>query len=87
MAEGIYLPTGGVPEVPESGGRLGAGASGKPEPPIVDWGTWDGSGFWWSGVPFSDAYIQDTLRISTPGTYRYACLIHPPMVGTVTVTG
>jgi len=36
---------------------------------------------------YSDAYVKYTLRFSTPGTYRYACLIHPPMVGTVTVTG
>ena len=76
--EDIYLPAGGAPE-PEESDSL--------EPIIIDGGTWDGSGFWSSGVLYSDAFVQYTLRFSTPGTYRYACLIHPPMVGTVTVTG
>ena len=30
-------------------------------------------------------YVEYTMRISEPGTYRYACLLHPPMVGTVVV--
>ena len=72
-------PAGGAPEVPEM--------TDSAEPIEIDGGTWDGSGFWSSGVLYSDAYVQYTLRFSTPGTYRYACLIHPPMVGTVTVTG
>jgi plastocyanin len=76
--DAIYLPAGGAPEVPEPEG---------PGPVILDGGTYDGSGFWSSGVMFSDAYVKYTLRFSTPGTYRVACLIHPPMVGTVTVTG
>jgi len=76
--EDIYLPAGGAP-VPET--------LDSPEPIEIDGGTWDGSGFWSSGVLYSDEYVQYTLRFSTPGTYRYACLIHPPMVGTVTVTG
>lgn len=76
--EEVYLPAGGAPEV-EQHDTL--------EPIEVDGGTWDGSGFWSSGVLFSDAYTRYTLRFSTPGTYRYACLIHPPMVGTVSVTG
>jgi plastocyanin len=76
--EEIYLPAGGAPVVEEPDSL---------EPIVVDGGTWDGSGFWSSGVLFSEAYVKYTLRISTPGTYRYACLIHPPMVGTVTVTG
>ena len=76
--EEVYLPAGGAPEVE---------AADSFEPIVVDGGTWDGSGFWSSGVLFSDAYTKYTLRFSTPGTYRYACLIHPPMVGTVSVTG
>lgn len=75
--EEIYLPAGGAPQVEEPD---------SVEPIVVDGGTWDGSGFWSSGVLFSDAYVKYTLRISTPGTYRYACLIHPQMVGTVSVT-
>jgi plastocyanin len=76
--EEVYLPAGGAPEVEEQDSL---------EPIVVDGGTWDGSGFWSSGVLFSEAYTRYTLRFSTPGTYRYACLIHPPMVGTVSVTG
>ena len=74
----VYLPAGGAPEVEEQDSL---------EPIVVDGGTWDGSGFWSSGVLFSEAYTKYTLRFSTPGTYRYACLIHPPMVGTISVTG
>ena len=76
--EALFMPAGGAPEVEEPDG---------PGPIIIDGGTYDGSGFWSSGVLFSDAYVQYTLRFSNPGTYRIACLIHPPMVGTVTVTG
>ncbi|MEX1177289.1 MAG: hypothetical protein WEB09_02400, partial [Nitriliruptor sp.] len=64
------------------GGEAGEGA---PEPLVVDGGTWDGSGFWSSGVLYSEAYVEYTVRVSEPGTYRYACLIHPPMVGTLRV--
>jgi plastocyanin len=85
--EEIYLPAGGAPEPPRVDGPPGIANSEEGQPIILDGGTWDGSGFWSSGVLFSDAYVQYTLRFSTPGTYRYACLIHPPMVGTVTVTG
>jgi plastocyanin len=70
----------------DGGDGQDAGPPPEPEPIVVDGGTWDGSGFWSSGVLYSDLYVEYTLRISTPGTYRYACLIHPPMVGTVRVT-
>lgn len=76
--EGVYLPAGGAPEVPESP---------ISEPIVVDGGTYDGADFWSSGVLGSEAYVEYTLRFSTPGTYRVACLIHPRMVGTVVVTG
>lgn len=82
----IYPPAGGAPEVPEAEFSPGP-PQADAQPLIVDGGTWDGSGFWSSGVLFNQPYVQYTLRFSTPGTYRYACLIHPPMVGTVTVTG
>ena len=84
--EEIYPPAGGAPEVPDAEFSPGPPPE-NPQPLIVDGGTWDGSGFWSSGVLFNQPYVQYTLRFSTPGTYRYACLIHPPMVGTVTVTG
>ena len=83
----IYPPAGGAPEVPGMDGPPGLAPTDVPEPLIVDGGTWDGSEFWSSGVLFNIPYVEYTLRFSTPGTYRYACLIHPPMVGTVTVTG
>jgi plastocyanin len=76
--EAVYLPAGGAPEIGETQG---------PEPIVVDGGTYDGSGFWSSGVLFSESHVEYTLRFSNPGTYRIACLIHPPMVGTVNVTG
>lgn len=53
-----------------------------PEPVIVDAGEWGGSGFISSGVFWENAY---RLTFTTPGTYPYACLIHPQMVGEVVV--
>ena len=53
-----------------------------PEPVVVDAGEWDGSGFISSGVFFENAY---RLTFTEPGTYPYACLIHPQMVGEVVV--
>lgn len=82
--EAVYLPAGGAPEIQESEEIAAAEST---EPLVIDGGTYDGSGFWSSGVLFSEAYVKYTLRFSTPGTYRIACLIHPPMVGTVNVTG
>jgi plastocyanin len=85
--EAIYLPAGGAPEIAETDGPPEIADTASTEPIIVDGGTYDGSGFWSSGVLFSDVYVKYTLRFSTPGSYRIACLIHPPMVGTVNVTG
>jgi plastocyanin len=51
----------------------------------VDGGTYNGIGFFSSSVFGSDPYATYTLRVSKPGTYRYACLIHPAMVGTLVV--
>ena len=76
-------PAGGAKrfDVPEEE-RYG----GSPEPIEFDGGTYDGTGFWSSGTMDADPYIEYSMRITKPGTYRYACLIHPPMVGTVEVT-
>lgn len=69
-------------------------AGGSPRPPPVDFvsepmridgGTWDGSGFFSSGLLGSDPFATYTLRVSKPGRYKYACLIHPKMVGTLVV--
>lgn len=65
-----------LPEEPEEP------EEGPPEPVLVDAGDWDGEGFVSSGVLWGMDY---RLRFTTPGTYRYACLIHPQMVGTVEV--
>ena len=51
-----------------------------------DGGTFDGEGFWSSGLIGADPYLEYTMRISKPGTYAYACLLHPPMVGQIKVT-
>lgn len=69
-------------------------AGGSPKPPPVDFtsgpvevdgGTWDGSGFLSSGLLGGEPWAKYTLRVSKPGRYRYACLVHPPMVGTLVV--
>lgn len=70
-------PIGGHPEIPE---QEGEGIQ------KIDGGTYDGSGFYSSGLFSGEPYAEYTLRFSEPGTYRYACLLHPPMVGTVEVT-
>lgn len=51
-----------------------------------DGGTFDGKGFWSSGLIGGEPYLEYTMRISKPGTYAYACLLHPPMVGQIKVT-
>jgi plastocyanin len=53
----------------------------------VDAPAWDGKGFWSTGL--LDAFdnpVLYSLRITKPGTYKFACLIHPPMVGTLEVS-
>jgi plastocyanin len=79
MNEAVYDAAGGAPPVPEEG------EFDPTEPLVVDAGTYDGDGFWSSGVLWSEKYVEFTMRFSEPGSYPYACLIHPPMVGTVTV--
>ena len=69
-------------------------AGGSEQPPPVDFekgpveidgGTWDGSGFISSGLLGGEPFARYTLRVSKPGRYKYACLIHPPMVATLVV--
>jgi plastocyanin len=63
-------------------------AEGPPDgpPPVaeVDAGKWDGRGFISSGVP--DGATNWSLTFTRPGKYKYACLIHPRMVGEVDVS-
>ncbi|MDQ3979243.1 MAG: hypothetical protein M3314_06795 [Actinomycetota bacterium] len=66
------------------------GGPGEPPPrqgpedplPAIDAGTWDGSFVISSGIFSEGTY---SLTFTKPGTYRYACLIHPRMVGEVVV--
>lgn len=76
---------------PSGGAKKFKAAEGEFNPesrdPIeFDGGTYDGTGFWSSGAIGGDPWIEYTMSITKPGTYRYACLVHPPMVGTVVVT-
>ena len=55
-------------------------------PAITDGGTYDGSHFLSSGLGGGgSADIGYALTFTKAGTYHYACLIHPQMVGTVIV--
>lgn len=71
-------------------------AGGSPDPPPVDFlkgpyeidgGTWDGAGFHSSGLLGSEPYSTYTLRVTKEGTFRFACLVHPRMVGSLVVEG
>lgn len=81
-------PAGGAPAY-EGSGPDGPpdGEAAPPEPAAFDAGTWDGgTAFWSSGLIGGSPWLEYTLRITKPGTYEYACLLHPPMVGTIEVT-
>jgi len=55
---------------------------------IVDGGSWNGTGFRNSGLSPDTGDNQAaaySLTFTKAGTYQYACLIHPKMVGTVVV--
>jgi hypothetical protein len=64
------------------------GETAHNEPPIVDAKPWNGHGFWSSGFiePGDAGVVFYRMRITKPGTYKFACLIRPPMVGTLKVT-
>jgi plastocyanin len=61
---------------------------GEGEPPedgfAVDAGSYDGSHFLSSGYP--DGPMRYSVTFTKPGTYAYACLIHPLMLGKVVVS-
>lgn len=72
----------GWPDRPEPD----ANATGPPSPAAADAGAWDGSGGLRStGWDYGDG---DTFSVTftQPGTYHYACLLHPTMVGEVVVS-
>jgi plastocyanin len=78
-------PAGGAPTPPsDAANENGNGGGGGIQK--IDGGTYSGSGFWSSGFIGSDPYLEYTLRIAKPGRYRYACLLHSGMVGTLVIT-
>lgn len=78
-----YEPVGWkVPQRPEEGPD--GGPDDEPEPRKVDVGTWDGGGGFRSSGAL-DPGESFTLTFTKPGTYSYACVLHPQMVGTVAV--
>ncbi len=77
----VKNPAGGAPTPPENDEETEDQGVQK-----IDGGTYDGEGFWSSGLVGAGPYLEYTVRISKPGNYPYACLIHPKMIGTVVVT-
>ena len=56
-------------------------------PILIDAGEWDGQGELSSGIilAFGDPAYQYKVTFTKAGTYDYVCLIHPGMLGSVTV--
>ena len=79
-----YEPVGwDVPARPEPpGGPPGSGP--EPESRKIDVGRWDGEGGFRSSGAL-DPGETFTVAFTKAGTYSYACVLHPQMVGTVTV--
>jgi plastocyanin len=66
--------------------RRSKGSDGPPPDVLkIDGGTFDGKGFYFSGSLVAGKYVEYTMRFSRTGKYRFACLIHPPMVGRLAV--
>jgi plastocyanin len=74
------------PAESEQGGHEdgGDGGGGPPEPVDVDAGPWDGRGFRSTGLNYQDG-DKFSITFTRAGSYTYACLIHPQMVGKVVV--
>jgi plastocyanin len=75
LVEEALSPAGYTPPPPSSDPNA--------PPPNVDAGSWDGTGFFNSGILFGGDF---SVTFTKPGTYAYSCVIHPDMKGTVTVT-
>lgn len=80
----------GPPKPPEAEGGDhggGEGAEGDREPPDpvkIDAGTWDGRGFRSTGLDYPDG-AEFSVTFTRSGTYAFACLIHPSMVGKIVI--
>jgi plastocyanin len=80
--------TGGAPPVEPLNfdqPRLIAHQTRFPEIRRIDGGTWDGEGYFSSGLIGSEPYAKYTLRVAKAGRYSFRCLIHPRMRGTLVV--
>jgi plastocyanin len=83
-SSGVHLSD----QAQQPAGGPGAGPAVAQPPPLIDGGTWDGSGFRSTGVVFGAPPPQTTtfrLRFSKAGRYAMVCTVHPDMTGSVTV--
>lgn len=80
------IPAPPAPPEGEGGGEGGGEEEGPPPQVKVDGGKWDGKGFTSSGIPLSEAQLVYTRTFTEAGTFKYICLVHPDMEGTVKVT-
>jgi plastocyanin len=87
--EQIYKPVGG-PGFDNSSGPP-PGSSEAPPPVAIDAGKYDGSTFLSSGLggggggPGPPQDFSYSVTFTKAGTYKYACLVHPLMIGEVVV--
>jgi plastocyanin len=75
------------PEKEEEGPPPEGGEGGPPEEPEgrdIDAGTWNGSGGFHSSGSLNPS-DRFSVTFTKPGTYSYACVLHPQMVGTLVV--
>jgi plastocyanin len=81
----LEKPRGGWPGAPEREEFDGPPGARPPDPKSVDAGEWNGSGGLHStGLGFADGDTY-TVTFTKAGSYAYACLIHPGMIGKVVV--
>jgi plastocyanin len=85
-----FAPVGYTPPAPPPTSAppdSGPPASDAGPPPAlnVDGGTFDGAGFFSSGAVDSQGDVLFKVTFSKAGTYKYICLIHPDMEGTIKV--
>jgi plastocyanin len=79
-----FTPVGYTPPAPPP---PPSGPSDQPPAPLnIDGGTWNGTGFFNSGSINAQGDVFFKLTFAKPGTYKYECLIHPDMEGTIKVT-